>query len=148
MSAQPPLSDLESVNENRFHAAPTINRASILEHGLDHARGVSPWDGDEDLDYPPGLYLWRTLAEAEDYAWGLGDPFDVWEILGKPPLEQDPLTSESAYTTETIPLAQIRPVLHIPGYNEIWAGVFVPALDMPVSEDLDPPQDGAELELD
>jgi fermentation-respiration switch protein FrsA (DUF1100 family) len=145
LDAQPPLSDLEHVDRPRFHAAPTLNRASILAVGLDPKLGVSPWDGEEDV-YPEGIYLWRTLAEAEDYAWGLGDPFDVWEILGAPELQQDPLIAESAYTTELIPCAQLRPVLHVPGDNEIWADIVIPPLDIPVAQD--PDADEPALERD
>ena len=93
---------------------------------------------DEDA-YPPGLYLWKTLTEAKEYAEGLGDPFDVWEILSCPTLKRDPLVKGSAYTTERVPAQQCRAVLHVPGDNEEefleWTGVKVPFLDIPLSAD-------------
>jgi hypothetical protein len=117
------------MSRHRFHASPSLNRASIRTRGLDHTLGVSPWDGDEDV-FPPGLYLWRTLAEAEDYAWGLGDPFDIWLITSTPALEPDPLNPDCAYTTEPIPRAALTPLLHVPGVNDL--GELEP-LDVPVS---------------
>lgn len=130
-----------SASKHRFHASPTANRASVLQYGLDYRRGVSPWDGEEDLEYPPGLYLWLTLEEAEGYAWGLGDPFDIWEIVGSPNLLPDPVCDEGAYTTDIIPPGECRPVLHVAGYNDpLDPDVVIPPLDIPISAG-DPEED-------
>jgi hypothetical protein len=118
----------------RFHAAPTINRASILAHGLDPSLGVSPWDDDDEPPYPQGTYLWPTLDEAETYAWGLGDPFDIWEVTGQIDLQPDPQFTQAAYAAEPVPLTLIQPVLHVPGVNELWGDVEIPFLDLPVAE--------------
>lgn len=105
-----------------FHVSPTINRASILAVGLDYHLGISPWDD----EYPEGTYLWRKLSEAVAYAEGFGDPCDIWELLVDVEIWGDPLHSEAAYTEAKLPPEAFRPVLHIPGVNELHASIVVP----------------------
>jgi len=106
----------ESFQDKYYHASPVINRKSIEEHGLDQAKGISPWDGD-DIKYPKGNYMWSTEKEAVKYALGLGDSFDIWEVSGIDVIE-DPVTKGGCYSQGAVPRNLIKFVRTIKGVND------------------------------
>jgi hypothetical protein len=108
-------------------------RLDPLSLGLDPKLGAGLWSRGED-DYADGICLWRTLAEAEDYAWGLAEPFDIWEILASPAVKVDPLNPQCVHALAPIPAGLLSPVLHVPSLTQLSANVPVPELELPSAD--------------
>lgn len=95
---------------NFYHVSDVSVRKSIILHGIDYKKGISPWDSPSDpINYPKGNYLWSTLKEAIKYAQGLSETFDIWIVCI--PIDnkiEDPVTKGGFYTTDVIKPNQIR----------------------------------------
>ena len=93
-----------------YHVSPIENRNSIEQHGIDTAKGVSPWFSPEDpIDFPKGNYFWNNIEAARNYARGLSDDFDIYEVLCESlTLEEDPITKGGVYVKEPIGKSLIK----------------------------------------
>lgn len=94
-----------------FHVAPVVQRASIRQHGLDHARGRSRWlDAPVGFNsFPKGNYLFTDRASAEAYRIP-GQDFDIWQVDGTHlSVDVDPLRTPNAVVSYApVPAAALR----------------------------------------
>jgi hypothetical protein len=61
-----------------FHVSPAAARESILCQGLVPADPCSSWEVEE---APAGVYLWKGLGNARDWArWRWERGHDIWEV--------------------------------------------------------------------
>jgi hypothetical protein len=99
-------SRISSTPQVMYHVAPSDSRDSILQYGLDHARGA-----DASIEAPEGNYLWGDEHSAHDYAamkyFDFHVPYDVWRVrheglplVGDPYLGSPP--EDAAMTTQPI----------------------------------------------
>lgn len=113
----------------RYHVAPETARESILQHGLDHGRGLSPWEGG---DLPKGNYLFGNIDDAHQYQHERDEyehdqygpeavQHDLWAVHHPGPLEPDPDMGldgkDAGYTSEPIHPRHLRLIEPVAGHQ-------------------------------
>lgn len=106
-----------------YHVAPADSVGSIRQHGLDHAKGKSPWGGTD------GNFFWENHDDASDYANSMTDdarlddehhpgyavlPFDYDGPKKKDPEAQWDDRGGSFCTTHPIPSSAFRTAMPMP----------------------------------
>lgn len=108
-----------------YHAAPRRVRESIRQHGLDPARGSSPWKSYEWIKYPTGTYLFADPMDAARYvhgfrasAIGFEKDWDIWQVdasgldlTADPLVERDPGPFKGAVRFSPEPIGAERVTL-------------------------------------